>query len=1070
MNLRNKVSFLLLSFVSVPLFAQTPQQELERLQQNYIQSFVSNDDRTVSLVELLSGIQPETEISDQVVVELHQRYPFNVEKITGYMETIREDGSWPDINYNDQKRSGWSVKEHADRVLELAKLYRAEEGDCHWGPKLESVIHLALGYWFREKPVCKNWWYNQIGVPKTLGPAFLLMKEQLNPEEKEAAVEVMENARFGMTGQNKVWLAGNVLMRGLLQDDFELVKAARDTIVSEITTGMQEGIKSDWSFHQHGPQQQFGNYGLAFLTEMSSYSGLFAGTVFALNKEQQGILNSFLLNGYRWIVWKGYMDVNALDRQLFHSGQIHKAFSLAFATNALMRGSSAEDIRQMNEFLKDNYAPKRKGSAFIGHKHFWDSDQTVHRSSTWMASVKMASDRVIGTELVNEDNLKGFYMGDGALYTYCRGDEYLNIFPFWDWRKIPGITAYESEAPVPAFFNYGAHVRNKAAFVGGVTDGETGMTAMVLDRDGLQAHKSWIFTRDYVLCLGAGIRSDSILAVTTSVDQRVKRGDLLRYADGNWLPVQGKYVSSPKEQRFFHDNTGYILLQPSACVAISEKRSGRWCDFMGSYAPKTVEGEIVGLYIDHGREDNADYQYLVLPASTAEKTAAFAVQDIRGIRNDTSIQAVAVGNCFYVTAYESQVVNLQKDLQVDLQTPGIYMFRLHNGNWLIEAADPTHKQHSLSLKMNRKDVKIVFPPCHEPVKMASDRVIGTELVNEDNLKGFYMGDGALYTYCRGDEYLNIFPFWDWRKIPGITAYESEAPVPAFFNYGAHVRNKAAFVGGVTDGETGMTAMVLDRDGLQAHKSWIFTRDYVLCLGAGIRSDSILAVTTSVDQRVKRGDLLRYADGNWLPVQGKYVSSPKEQRFFHDNTGYILLQPSACVAISEKRSGRWCDFMGSYAPKTVEGEIVGLYIDHGREDNADYQYLVLPASTAEKTAAFAVQDIRGIRNDTSIQAVAVGNCFYVTAYESQVVNLQKDLQVDLQTPGIYMFRLHNGNWLIEAADPTHKQHSLSLKMNRKDVKIVFPPCHEPGKSISAGSDFHILSSLGRLKLENFVPLS
>ena len=86
MNLRNKVSFFLLSFVAVPLFAQTPQQELERLQQNYIQSFISNDDRMASLVELLSGIQPETEISDQVVVELHQRYPFNVEKIAGYME------------------------------------------------------------------------------------------------------------------------------------------------------------------------------------------------------------------------------------------------------------------------------------------------------------------------------------------------------------------------------------------------------------------------------------------------------------------------------------------------------------------------------------------------------------------------------------------------------------------------------------------------------------------------------------------------------------------------------------------------------------------------------------------------------------------------------------------------------------------------------------------------------------------------------------------------------------------------------------------------------------------------
>ena len=70
----------------------------------------------------------------------------------------------------------------------------------------------------------------------------------------------MENAKFGMTGQNKVWLAGNVMMRALLQNDAGLVKMARDTIVSEIVTGKVEGIKDDWSFHQHGAQQQFGNY------------------------------------------------------------------------------------------------------------------------------------------------------------------------------------------------------------------------------------------------------------------------------------------------------------------------------------------------------------------------------------------------------------------------------------------------------------------------------------------------------------------------------------------------------------------------------------------------------------------------------------------------------------------------------------------------------------------------------------------------------------------------------------------------------------------------------------------
>lgn len=53
----------------------------------------------------------------------------------------------------------------------------------------------------------------------------------------------MGNAKFGMTGQNKVWLAGNIMMRALLQNDAELVKIARDTIVSEIVTGKLKVLK-----------------------------------------------------------------------------------------------------------------------------------------------------------------------------------------------------------------------------------------------------------------------------------------------------------------------------------------------------------------------------------------------------------------------------------------------------------------------------------------------------------------------------------------------------------------------------------------------------------------------------------------------------------------------------------------------------------------------------------------------------------------------------------------------------------------------------------------------------------
>jgi len=54
-----------------------------------------------------------------------------------------------------------------------------------------------------------------------------------------------------------------------------------------------------------------------------------------------------------------------------------------------------------------------------------------------------------------------------------------------------------------------------AASAGGLR----GMTAMELDRDGLHAFKSWLFTEDFVVCLGTGLRSDSSLRVSTTVNQ-----------------------------------------------------------------------------------------------------------------------------------------------------------------------------------------------------------------------------------------------------------------------------------------------------------------------------------------------------------------------------------------------------------------------------------------------------------------------------------------------------------------------------------------------------------------------
>lgn len=636
----------------------TGEDELSRIKENYRTILVPFAEKTDSLLSDFIRIKPETEISDQVVVELQQRYPFDLDKIKDYLKKMAADGSWTDINYADTKRSGWEPKQHTERILELSKLYYSDQTDFYKSDEIRKAIHLALAYWFSARLKCRNWWYNEIGIPKTLGTAFILLEEQLSEEEKASAIEVMRNAKFGMTGQNKVWLAGNVLIRALLEQNAQLVKAARDTIVSEICTGRKEGIKADWSFHQHGPQQQFGNYGLAYVSGMSFFYRLFKGTAYEFDKRQLAILHSLVNEGYRWVIWNRYMDISSLGRQLFHHAQVHKAYGLAFA---------AADL-ELDGFPK-------QGNFCVGHKHFDDSDYTVHRSKGWMGTVKMSSRRVIGTEQVNEDNLKGYYMGDGATYFYVRGDEYLDIFPFWDWRKIPGVTSYEDEKPMPNI----NHTRsnNASPLVGGLTDGRRGMASMQLVRDGLKAYKSWLFTDDFAICLGTGIQADTALCVTTSIDQRLKMGDVMVLQDEDWKKIEGRQSFAQKELRFFHDQTGYITLADEDTLVVeSGRRSGRWCDFMKMYQPVAVEGEVLSLHLRHGvRPLEAKYQYVVFPGIDKEKLKQFDVnREIRIVCNDSVAQVLQVpsaGKGYWVAVYQDKEIVLDGK-KFGPVFPGIY--------------------------------------------------------------------------------------------------------------------------------------------------------------------------------------------------------------------------------------------------------------------------------------------------------------------------------------------------------------------------------------------------------------
>lgn len=683
--------------------------DLQRIKQNFFRITIPSQEDPFGLNAYLASIPPEQEISDQMVVELHQRYSFNSEKIDAYLTNLRSDGTWPDINYQDSKRSGWEPKVHAERILELTKVFQAE-GKYYHAPQVEQAIHRALHYWFTQKPVCPNWWYNQIGIPKTLGVAFILFEPYLTPDEKKAAVEVMKQAKMGMTGQNKVWLAGNVMMRALIQGDDAWVKAARDTIVSEIVTGRQEGIQSDWSFHQHGSQQQFGNYGLAFVSSMSFFSDVFAGTSLAFDSKQLRVISQLIEEGYRWIIWKGQMDLSALGRQLFHHAPIHKALSVSFAATELDGGNDPVAAAAARALVEENYV-KGSSVSLVGHKHFWRSDYTIHRRPEWMASVKMASTRVLGAESMNGDNRKGYYMADGATYMYQNGREYLDIFPLWDWRKLPGVTAPQDTAPVPQLQG-GYSPGNRAAFVGGVSNGTLGASAMILNRDGVSAHKAWFFAEDFMLCLGAGIHSDS-LPLATTIEQCHQQGNLSLWKGNGWQSIQGNVVEAGAELRLFHAGKGYISWgNPARLVADASWHTGDWQEVMQMYKPTEVTGRVVTISLDHGaKPQQATYQYLILPATDSVQVQQFNLSKVQVLRNDTTAQVVSLPDrgTTWIVAYHPVRLQLPSGWPVEIETPGGYLLQQDSKGYQLWCADFSQEYKAAKLQIKGQSLSIEFP-------------------------------------------------------------------------------------------------------------------------------------------------------------------------------------------------------------------------------------------------------------------------------------------------------------------------------------------------------------------------
>jgi chondroitin AC lyase len=366
--------------------------------------------------------------------------------------------------------------------------------------------------------------------------------------------------------------------------------------------------------------------------------------------------------------------------------------------------SLAGSIRQMETLdpaFAKAYQKANRYETLSGNKHFRNSDFQVQRSPRYYFSVKMCSERVIGAESCNSENIRGYYLGDGATYLYQSGKEYENIFPYWDWKKIPGTTTSQDDKELPILTASGYRI--KSSFVGGVSDGQNGIAAMDYNRNGITAKKAWFNFSNSIVCLGAGIKSAEAYPVATTVNQCFLSGEVtVKDQSDKILPTESSVSLNPIW--ILHDQTGYFFPDKGNLKLETKTVTGSWNQVALMYKPESMQSAIFKLWFDHGlNPDNQKYAYILVPDATKTMLQKMETSpSFRILRNDTLQQAVISPDQSLTGVVFRQAGKSDLFGGLEVSAPCIVMLKKEKGLLKVSLSDPTQKLSELRLTMSGK--------------------------------------------------------------------------------------------------------------------------------------------------------------------------------------------------------------------------------------------------------------------------------------------------------------------------------------------------------------------------------
>lgn len=653
-----------------------------------------------------------------------------------YLSVLNTNGSFPDINYDDRSQTSWNPIGHLDRLKTMVLAYTISNSKYYNDSNLYNMIVKMFNFWYDKHPTSTNWYNQQIACPQQVGILLILMRsgtQQLPTEleDKLLARMASEGGRPDQsgsqgTGANKLDIATHWIYRGCLKRDASILSFGVNQVYYPIYLTTAEGLQYDYSYQQHGNQLYVGGYGHVFVNGISSIAKYMVDTPYALSGEKLEILSLFMRKIYLPIIRGRYFLFNTLGRGVARQGGLNQTgFATVVDRMILLDPTNKTEYENATKRLREKESPNYGINPT--NTHFWRSDYTLHQRPGYTFDVRTVSKYVCRNENGNGENLKGYFLADGGTDIAINGDEYVDIFPVWDWTRIPGVTApVMASIPKPAQWGQ----KGTSSFAGGVSDGKYGVSTYWLNDNNYSinttAKKSWFFFDNEVVCLGAGITSTATQAINTTINQSLLKGDVIaKTSDSNISVLNRGNHSYVNPTWVLHNGIGYVFPKGGNISISNDTQKGSWKAINSSVSSSEIlEKDVFKMWFDHGlKPTSKEYAYIVVPnKSTKEEMSAYSSKDIEILANTDSIQAVRhkglnlLSIVFYKAAtFKSNDISIVAD-----KGCAIILKNIGTNEIKVSIADPSKTQKNVTLLTTlpsiegTKELKCTFSQYPDP--------------------------------------------------------------------------------------------------------------------------------------------------------------------------------------------------------------------------------------------------------------------------------------------------------------------------------------------------------------------